>query len=293
MNKKLIIFAIVLILALIGILIYSKPDSKMELVLRVSYICAQDKTIQADFYEGKQIEVKPGEQPIPNGKVKVELSDGRLLELPQTISASGVRYANQDESFIFWNKGNGGFVMEKEVQTFQDCVSVAQDLGDLPNVYRDPTGLFSLRYPKDYLVKTDYQYFGLGPDKEIGGVKFVIPEAMATGTNLSSFDTGVSIEKLSDTQECSALAFIYDNQKVKTVTDNGTEYSVAETSGAGLGNLYEEKVWALPGTNPCLAIRYLTHLTNIFNYPTGTIKEFNRENLISQFDRIRRSLILK
>ncbi len=293
MNKKLGIFAGVLILVLVVVLLYSKSDSKMELVSGVSYVCTQDKTIQADFYEGKQIEVKPGEQPIPSGKVKLKLSDGRLVELPQTISASGIRYANADESFIFWSKGNGAFVTEKDVQTFQDCVLVAKDLGDLSNVYRDPEGLFSLRYPKDYSVKTDYQYFGLGPDKEISGVKFVIPEAMATGTNLSSFDTGVSIEKLSDIQECSALAFIYDNQEVKTVTDNGIEYSVAETSGAGLGNFYEGKVWALPGTNPCLAIRYLTHSTNIFNYPTGTIKEFNRENLISQFDQIRRSLILK
>jgi membrane-bound inhibitor of C-type lysozyme len=35
------------------------------------------------------------------GKVKLRLSDGRKLELPQAAAASGVRYANAKETFIF------------------------------------------------------------------------------------------------------------------------------------------------------------------------------------------------
>jgi hypothetical protein len=41
-------------------------------------------------------------------KVELMLSDGRSLSLPQVMSASGARYANKDESFVFWNKGNYG-----------------------------------------------------------------------------------------------------------------------------------------------------------------------------------------
>jgi len=57
--------------------------------------------------------------------VDLELSDGRSMELPQVISGSGARYANQDESFVFWNKGNTAFVTEggDETMTYEDCVA--------------------------------------------------------------------------------------------------------------------------------------------------------------------------
>ena len=58
-------------------------------------------------------------------KVDLELSDGRSMELPQVISGSGARYANQDESFVFWNKGNTAFVTEgsDETMTYEGCIA--------------------------------------------------------------------------------------------------------------------------------------------------------------------------
>jgi membrane-bound inhibitor of C-type lysozyme len=38
--------------------------------------------------------------PVLLGSVEIILSDGRNFNLPQTISASGIRYANDDESLI-------------------------------------------------------------------------------------------------------------------------------------------------------------------------------------------------
>ena len=32
--------------------------------------------------------------------------------VPQAMSASGARYANKDETFVFWNKGDTAFVTE-------------------------------------------------------------------------------------------------------------------------------------------------------------------------------------
>ncbi|XSG80906.1 MAG: MliC family protein [Methyloligella sp. ZOD6] len=71
--------------------------------------CDGDKSIDATFYEEK---------------VDLTLSDGRSMELPQVISGSGARYANADESFVFWNKGNTAFVTEgpDEKMTFENCV---------------------------------------------------------------------------------------------------------------------------------------------------------------------------
>ena len=43
--------------------------------------------------------------------------------LLQAISASGARYANTDESFVFWNKGNTAFIEENQKITFKDCIA--------------------------------------------------------------------------------------------------------------------------------------------------------------------------
>ncbi len=78
-------------------------------IAEVVFACDADKSIDATFYEDK---------------VELKLSDGRSMELPQVISGSGARYANADESFVFWNKGNTAFVTEgpDETMTFENCV---------------------------------------------------------------------------------------------------------------------------------------------------------------------------
>lgn len=75
----------------------------------VDYACAEGKTIKASYY---------------SDKVDIVLSDGRKMELPQTMSGSGIRYANADESFVFWSKGNTAFATEGDPDkpTYADCV---------------------------------------------------------------------------------------------------------------------------------------------------------------------------
>jgi membrane-bound inhibitor of C-type lysozyme len=75
------------------------------------YRCDGDKGIDATYYPDS---------------VELTLTDGRSLELPQVISGSGARYANGDESFVFWNKGDTAFITEgsDENITFKDCVDV-------------------------------------------------------------------------------------------------------------------------------------------------------------------------
>lgn len=320
---KIISIAGLIILLGIGIGIYihqSKQnvnkEEKLTLINQVNYLCKDNKTIEASFYEGPIILVKPGEQPIPSGKVKISLSDGRNLTLSQTLSADGARYANSDESFVFWSKGNSVLVLENnEEKDYRNCIALAKDLsGDLSNAYLDIERGFTIRYPNNYSVLADYKYIGLSPNeksvegtrsekhlisaypinKEISGIKFVLSDSMVTGTNLSNYDTGVSIEILpasNVSNDCNANLFEGVNLKAQNVTDAGEQYSFISRTVAVSGNFYEEQIWALKKPNYCLAIRYLIHSLNIADYPTGTVKEFNRSALLEQFDKIRHSLI--
>ena len=79
-------------------------------VATANFKCAKGKSIAATSYAYK---------------VDLKLSDGRTMTLPQVISGSGARYANADESFVFWNKGDTAFVTEgaDETMTYSDCVA--------------------------------------------------------------------------------------------------------------------------------------------------------------------------
>jgi len=55
--------------------------------------------------------------------VRLALSDGRELALPQVIGEAGVRYANPDESFVFLNEANIVFIKENGVQTYSGCTA--------------------------------------------------------------------------------------------------------------------------------------------------------------------------
>ena len=84
-----------------------------NIVNSVLFKCDAGKTIQAQFMQNT----------IGQGSVAIELSDGRDMILPQTLSADGARYARQDESLIFWNKGNTAFIEEGSSTTYQNCVT--------------------------------------------------------------------------------------------------------------------------------------------------------------------------
>ena len=79
----------------------------------ISYSCKDGKTIHAILNDGVTAPpATPDGPPIPGGIADITLSDGRTMTLHQTISADGVRYANADESFVFWTKGTGALVLE-------------------------------------------------------------------------------------------------------------------------------------------------------------------------------------
>jgi len=161
-----------------------------------------------------------------------------------------------------------------------------------PSTYASSTLGFTLQHPKRYTVNEAYAYDQFGPQKLINGVKFTIPIEMATGTNLSS-DSGISVEWLPRAKKCTGDIYLLADVKPTKVVDMGVDYSVATSSGAAAGNMYEEIVFAVASSSPCTAVRYFVHSTNIGNYATGTVREFDRATLFNDFDIIRRSLRFK
>ena len=83
-----------------------------SIINAVTFSCAENKTVQALFFADK---------------AELTLSDGRHMLLLQAISASGARYANTDESFVFWNKGNTAFIEENQKITFKDCIATSTE----------------------------------------------------------------------------------------------------------------------------------------------------------------------
>lgn len=149
----------------------------------------------------------------------------------------------------------------------------------------------SLKYPNGFTLNPTWQNTTVVPTKPISGIQFIIPGSMATGTNLSS-DTYVSVEQLPRAKACTGDIFLAKNAIARDSVDNGVTYSVASSSDAAAGNRYEETVWAIKGSSPCTAVRYMVHYGAYENYPPGTIVEFNRTALLDAFDQIRRSVTL-
>ncbi|HEX2792608.1 MAG TPA: MliC family protein [Candidatus Paceibacterota bacterium] len=88
-------------------------DGLIAPLATVEYGCAEGRAFTA------RVEVRP-ESP---GNAEVVLEDGSTLLLAQTRSASGARYANSDESFVFWTKGNTAFIEKDGQMAYADCVA--------------------------------------------------------------------------------------------------------------------------------------------------------------------------
>jgi len=71
--------------------------------------CANEKALKAEFTDGR---------------VRLALSDGRTVSLPQEVSDEGeIRYANADDSFVLRNLEDVVFLEEEGETTYEDCTA--------------------------------------------------------------------------------------------------------------------------------------------------------------------------
>lgn len=174
----------------------------------------------------------------------------------------------------------------------ENPIPTAPVVVDTLQTYASSTWPLSIKYPQGYTADANYRNTSVNPQKPIMGVKFTVPMEMATGTNLSA-DSGISVEQLPRASLCTGDIYLAANVKSTNVTDGGVRYSVATSSEAATGNLYEEFVFAVASSTPCTAVRYFIHSTQLANYPEGTVRAFDRAALLLEFDKIRQSLVLQ
>jgi len=109
------ILIMLLIVVIMGVFIlelnnFSKKHNLSKENIHAVFVCSDNRTIDAMFYTAQDT-------------IDITLTDGRKLSLPRVISGSGARYANSDESFVFWNKGNGAFITENDTITYSECLT--------------------------------------------------------------------------------------------------------------------------------------------------------------------------
>ena len=78
-------------------------------IMSAFFVCTGGRSIRAVFNNGSR------------PRVALILSDGRYVVLPEAKSGSGARYANREESFVFWNKGQTAFIVERGKTTYAGC----------------------------------------------------------------------------------------------------------------------------------------------------------------------------
>ena len=57
-----------------------------------------------------------------NARISIDLSDGRELGVPAVYAATGMKFANTDNSFVFSDKNDTAEITENGTPTYNDCI---------------------------------------------------------------------------------------------------------------------------------------------------------------------------
>lgn len=183
--------------------------------------------------------------------------------------------------YLAWKALAGGTSEEASAPLPDE--QVAQD-----TEYASTTMKFSLRYPQGFTLQEPYAYTRVSPIKPISGVKFLVPAALSQGTNLAA-DSGVSVEVLPRANLCTGDIFLKANVRAQSFAGRAISFSVATSSETAGADTFEEMVFAVSGSKPCIAMRYFMHTTAATGTASST-PAFDRTSVIAAFDSIRNSL---
>ena len=151
--------------------------------------------------------------------------------------------------------------------------------------YTDAKAGWSISYPANFAVDTQYQ--SLAMDPPVSGVSFSVPETWGKGTNLN--EALVSVQVLPG-KTCKPSQFLSDPEEVRTVKADGRTYLTATMPDGGMSQMRVTTLFLVSGT--CTAVTYFVHSTQrevIDPMP----KQYDDAKLTRLFDQIRATLTLR
>ncbi len=210
--------------------------------------------------------------------VHLKLSDGRTIDLNQTIAGSGMRY--ESGKILFTGKGDNATLSEGDTITYDHCVAGVVSATPQESSFSDTGKTFSISFPKSFSISGG----GIGFDTtwrtnvQTPGlllVKITSPRNLQPKTNLSNITITVGT---SSDPEGIKNCLVAKNGEVATgsTTINTINYSIFTLSDAAAGNLYTTTSYRTIHNDMCYAVEFTIHSTNVGNYPPDQgIKEFD------------------
>jgi membrane-bound inhibitor of C-type lysozyme len=264
---------IIIIIAVVGAItwmLWNEEGKSPTGATEATFQCVDGKYLDAEFKQKSVI---------------VTLSDDRSMQLEQVQSASGIRYTNQDETVVFWNKGNTAVLIEEGKETYTDCVEEGKINNNDLKTYKNDQNVFAVRYPSVFEIEqsqTDKSTAWSYNTATVGtvGLKLLIPASYQPKTNFqeAAFLVGWSeerqaVEQCLEPPEANIM-------KEEQVTTNGVTYHHTRYGEAGAGNFYEIDRYRTVRKERCYSIEQMIHSTNLGNYsPDQDITAFNKKKV--------------
>jgi len=145
--------------------------------------------------------------------------------------------------------------------------------------------LFSFKYPSDFTIQEGEGIGGAFLDNSI--VKVAFPASYRDNkTNYAEAYMAVSSStKLTNCTNFGDFPYL-TNPQPQTKVINGVEFKVMQVSDAGAGNLYTSNLYRTVYENICYELSLTVHTGNIYNYPEGTVTEFDKNKAFSVLEEI-------
>lgn len=246
------------------------------------YYCADSETIRATF---------------SGTKVKLTLSDGRILNLRQSLAQTGIRYEGviEGNSVVLAGEGYNLSLSEGGQITYRSCTAAKINSNDTSGMstYTDSARTFSFTFP------SGLQPAGTDPGYLIGWstlatspgtilARVMIPRTYMPYTNFADarFTIGMSVDSAS-VAECV-------QPRLGTIADGSGRlalptFTKITFASAGAGNIYETTSYRALHDNACYSIEYTIHYTQLDNYPAGTVTAFDKQKLVTMLDEMAKS----
>lgn len=281
-KKQLLTFIIgIIILGGVGVLLSNIGSTSNE--KEVVYACTGDKSIIAIYNNDAKT-------------VKLSLSDKREFTLTQGMSASGVRYTDEKEQFVFWTKGPSSFFEEKGSTTFSDCIEGTPSASTTENTsnevkkpststkstivippnyqtYSNATQKFAISYPKGVIPENSFKsyYFlqtewrALASSEKRGTPVVAFPIFRVDNQNKQPKDRAyplyyaaeVRVGVSKDTANCYAKDAGYTDQKVSDVVINGILFKKFAFGEAGMSQYVEGNSYRTIKNGTCYVIEQI------------------------------------